>query len=429
MKNPNFDKEWFKLDNAAKIYPGAKNSKWNAVFRISAVIKQKVDPDYLQTALEDIMPRFPHLSVCLRKGVFWYYLQYLDKVPQVKEECRYPASKFAIDGKSFLFRVLYSRNRITFECFHSLTDGTGALHFINTLLIRYFHLQGKKVDDLGNAKHYADNPRPEEVEDSFKRFADPVYGKNERKESVAYQLKGTHEIDGVLNVVHGQFPTSELKDIARKYGVTVNQYLIATVLYTIYRIQLYDRNDFKPIKVQVPVNLRGFFHSETLRNFSAMINVVIKGAKDSELSFDEILKTTKEQLLDNINKENMIRFINSNVEVENNFFAKISPLFLKSLAMKIAFYNYGEKLFTVALSNIGQVNAPEEFKDYIDRYEFILGAPKYNSNAISCSSFNGNTLVTFSRTIKETNLEREFFRFLSEQGIHITLTANRSNYE
>ena len=53
MGNPMFDKEWFRLDNAAKIYPAAKSSGWNAVFRMSAVMKEKVDGEKLQLALKD----------------------------------------------------------------------------------------------------------------------------------------------------------------------------------------------------------------------------------------------------------------------------------------------------------------------------------------------------------------------------------------
>ena len=45
MKNAMFDKEWFKLDNAAKIYPAARSSRWNAVFRMAVVMKEEVRPD------------------------------------------------------------------------------------------------------------------------------------------------------------------------------------------------------------------------------------------------------------------------------------------------------------------------------------------------------------------------------------------------
>ena len=71
MQNSMFDKEWFRLDNAAKIYPAARSNRWNNVFRMSVVLKEEVKPEILQQALEDIIDRFPSFRVTLKKGFFW----------------------------------------------------------------------------------------------------------------------------------------------------------------------------------------------------------------------------------------------------------------------------------------------------------------------------------------------------------------------
>ena len=42
--------EWFKLDNAAKIYPAAKSRNWTALFRLSATLTEPVDPAILHEA-------------------------------------------------------------------------------------------------------------------------------------------------------------------------------------------------------------------------------------------------------------------------------------------------------------------------------------------------------------------------------------------
>ena len=86
MKNAMFDKEWFKLDNAAKIYPAARSSRWNAVFRMAVVMKEEVRPDILQQALDDVIDRFPTFRVTLKKGFFWYYFQFINEKPKIQEE-------------------------------------------------------------------------------------------------------------------------------------------------------------------------------------------------------------------------------------------------------------------------------------------------------------------------------------------------------
>ena len=107
MKNEMFEREWFRLDNAAKIYPAARSSKWNAVFRMAAVMKDEVNPVLLQQALEDVIDRFPSLKVTLKKGFFWYYFQYLTDTPKVCEESAFPCSMMPITGRDYLFRVQY----------------------------------------------------------------------------------------------------------------------------------------------------------------------------------------------------------------------------------------------------------------------------------------------------------------------------------
>ena len=47
---------WRRLDNTAKIFPVIANEGMSQVFRISAVMKEEVQPELLQKALEDILP-------------------------------------------------------------------------------------------------------------------------------------------------------------------------------------------------------------------------------------------------------------------------------------------------------------------------------------------------------------------------------------
>lgn len=67
-------KNWFRLDNAAILYPAAATKKWSSVFRLSAEMDQEVDPSILQQALNNILPRFPTMKVRVRNGFFWSYL-------------------------------------------------------------------------------------------------------------------------------------------------------------------------------------------------------------------------------------------------------------------------------------------------------------------------------------------------------------------
>lgn len=418
-----FDKEWFRLDNAAKIYPAAKSSKWNAVFRMAVVMRDEVNPDLLQQALVDVIDRFPTLRVTLKKGFFWYYLQYLSDTPKVCEESAYPCSMMPLTGRDFLFRVLYHSHRISVEVFHSLTDGTGCITFLKTLVLRYCELCGATVTDVGDLLHYDDNPTPEEVEDSFSRCIDKSKGTLGRVEPKAYQLKGQKEKRGVLNVTHGSMPFEQLHAVAKSYGCTVNTYLVAVLTYVLMKRQEYERNAKKlPVRVQVPINLRKIFGSTTLRNFAGYYNTTLPFG---EWTFEDVIAELDRQLKENITPDYCQKFINSNVSLEKNPVIRVAPRFLKTIFMDMSFYLVGESVMSCAFSNIGNVTMPAEIKDYIDRFEFVLGAQKYMCNSMTCASYAGRTLVTFSRSSKDPILEREFFKMLTEHGIDITVESNR----
>lgn len=424
MKNELFEREWFRLDNAAKIYPAARSLKWNAVFRMSAVLKEEVDPEKLQQALEDVIDRFPSFKVTLKKGFFWYYFQYLKAVPKVEKEIDYPCGIMPITGKDFMFRVLYHNHRVSVEVFHSITDGTGCIAFLKTLLLRYCELCGAKFDDFGDILHYDDNPVPEEVEDSFSRCADKSKGLLARIEPKAYHLKGQREKNGVLNVTHGSMQFEQIHTVSKRYGCTVNTYLVAVLTYAFLKRQQYEQKGKKlPIRVQVPINLRKMMGSSTLRNFAGYFNTTIYN--DAQLTFEEVLSKLDLQLKENINADYCGKFINSNVSLEKNPVVRIAPRFLKTVFMDMSFYLMGENVMSCAFSNIGNVTTPDVMKDYILRFEFVLGAQKYMNHSMTCASYNGTTVITFSRSTKDPILEREFFGILTEHGISLTIEGNR----
>ena len=81
---------WLKLDNAAKIYPAAKRRTWVNLFRLSATMSETVDPEILKSALKITAKRFPYISVAVKRGLFWYYLEETDLLPEPKKDGPYP---------------------------------------------------------------------------------------------------------------------------------------------------------------------------------------------------------------------------------------------------------------------------------------------------------------------------------------------------
>ena len=68
-------KKWIRLDNASKIFLATMTSTDTKVFRLSAAVRDEIDPDILQEALDETYQYHRLYHVVLRRGIFWYYLR------------------------------------------------------------------------------------------------------------------------------------------------------------------------------------------------------------------------------------------------------------------------------------------------------------------------------------------------------------------
>ena len=415
---------WYKLDNAALIYPAIDRTGWNSVFRLTATFAEPVDTAILQSALDDCMQRYPFYNVSLRDGLFWHYFQNLTTKPHIEPETDYPCRPFVFDKDKQIFRVLYYNSTISFETFHSLADGGGAIQFFNTLIVRYCTLRGMEIADLAKYNLNAlDLPDPEESEDAFNRYADGGRP-SPRGEPKAYAITGTMEPVDILYAYTGRVDLTKLKELAKSYNATINEFLSAVYLQVmIAEKHRTSPKDKRPVKLSVPVNLRRMFPSKTMRNFSQFINLCIP--TDSEdATFQELVDMVKEQSKV-LTKDYVMGIINANVASERNFFVRIMPLFIKDFVLNIVYSRVGENLFTSTISNLGVISLPPEVNEYVVSYNALLGSTKLNKINLTVSTYNNITSLTFTTRLRENRLVRAFFEVLTGMGLAITMHTNR----
>lgn len=419
--------QWMRLDNAAKIYPAALRKKWSNVFRLSATLSEPVDRDVLRAALDVTLRRFPSIGVRLRKGIFWFYLERVPEVPEITEEQSYPLVHMSYASiRECAFRVVVYKNRIAVELFHALTDGTGGMIFLKTLLAEYLSRKyGISVPNTDGVLCRMDEPSPEELEDSFIKNAGTVSAG--RKEATAYRLTGTTEPDGFVHLTTFMLDAAEVKARAHEYSATVTEFLTAAMMQAILRLQaekVPHRSRRKPVKVLVPVNLRSLFPSKTLRNFALFITPELD-PKLGDYSFDEICKAVHHRMgIDNTAKQMSMK-IAANVNSEKSPILKVMPLFVKNAAMKAVFDAVGERKSCLCMSNLGNVRLPEVMLQYVTRMDFIIGVPSCSAYNCALLSYGGTTYINLVRSIEEPELEMHFYKVLRELGIHVKVESNQ----
>ena len=417
---------WVKLDNAAKIYPAARRHNWSNVFRLSATLTEPVDVSVLQSALDITARRFPTIAARLRKGVFWYYLQQLEHAPPISEEYSYPLARMnSREARQCAFRVIAWENRIAVEFFHSLTDGTGGLVFLKTLVAEYLQ---QKHDILIPAEQGVlgrlEEPSPQEMEDSFLRYAGTVSAS--RKESTAWRFRGTPETGDRLHVTCFRLCAPQVVEKAHEHGLTLTGLLTAAMLQAL--LQLQEKNEpnlrrRKPVKVLVPVNLRKIFPSNTLRNF-AMYTIPEIDPRLGHYSFREICQIVYHKMKLDVTPKQMSKMIATNVSSELLLPVRLLPLPVKNLVMKAIFDAVGEKKSCLSLSNLGNVELPDAMRPYIERFDMILGTQATAPYNCGVLSWNDTLYMNFIRNITQSDLELQFFRVLQSLGLSVSVESN-----
>ena len=417
---------WMRLDNAAKIYPAAKRRNWNNFFRLSATLTETVDTEVLRRALDVTVRRFPSIAVRLRRGAFWYYLEEIPKAPPIQPEKSCPLAHAPFyEVRQCAFRVLVYHERIAVEFFHALTDGTGALVFLKSLLAEYLSQKyGLVIPAEKGVLGRLEEPSAEEVEDSFARYAGDV--KLSRREATAYHLSGTPEPDGYKDIVTMMIPADKLRDCARGLGISVTELLCAAMMQAILDIQAKDvprRAARKPVKVLLPVNLRTLFPSATLRNFASYITPEID-PRMGDCSFDELCQLVHHKMGMENNRRTMRAKFAANVASERSPVLRVMPLFIKNIAMKAVFDTVGECKSCLCLSNLGRVELPEVMTPYVTRMDFIIGVQARAPHNCGVITWNGTAYINCIRNIREPALELAFYRVLHRLGLPVKVESN-----
>lgn len=426
-KTPEKRLHWVRLDNAAKIYPAARRRNWSNVFRQSVTLREKVDPEVLQSALDVTVQRFPTIAARLRKGVFWYYLHQVKQAPELSPEYSYPLVYMSQEEmRHCALRVIAYGDRIAVEFFHSLTDGTGAMIFLKSLTAEYLEQKyGIAVPAELGVLDRRQPPRPEEMEDSFPKYAGKV--PHSRKDTDAWRMGGRLEPDGFLHLTCFQLPVADTLALAHQHKCSLTVFLSAVMMQALIDLQRQKERRWRKrrgIKLLIPVNLRKLFPSETLRNFALYITPELD-PRLGQYSFQEICDHLRHKMGLELTPKHMSSMIATNVNDEQNPLVRAIPLPIKNMVMKAIFNSVGERKSCLTLSNLGQVQLPDIMKQYVRRIDFILGvqatAP-YNCGVVS---YENTVYVNFIRNIRDPELERHFFRILRDMGLPVTVESNR----
>ena len=413
--------KWRRLDNTANIFPVIANDSMSQVFRISVTLKEEIRPELLQQALEDILPRLHNFRVRLRRGLFWYYFEENTRIPVVRKEIYYPCRRMdPYSNRQFLFRVTYYGRRINLEIFHALTDGLGAANFLKELTCRYLQLAAGDT----RAQLPPENSvtvRNFFVEDSYLENYRDIPHKSYSSRP-AFRLEGNYLPLGTVQILHVYADLDAVKQVCHGYGVSITKYLAAVLIWSIWQEYLDGRAWDQPVVLNLPINLRAFFGSDTMANFFAvtMIGCLFR---EPGMEFSHLLELVSRQMDRKIDKKHLEECISYNVSNEKKWYLRITPLVIKSMVLKLVF-RLKDRAYTMTLSNIGPLQVEEPYRDAIERFHVIIGVSRRQPMKCTACAYGGEIVITFASVFSDSHLQHRFMDKLHEDGIRFRVEGN-----
>ena len=419
---------WLSLDNAAKIYPASLSHRSPAVFRLSVTLRNPIRVSTLEQALRTVLPRCPYYQVYLRRGLFWYFLERHDEIPELYPMTPAPVSFLPRRRqRAHLLRVQARGSTIAIDFSHILTDGAGGFRFLGTLAAQYLRLRGVSVTSWEPFLDPEERPSPEEYEDAYrKHFRGGMPWP--RRLSPAYHLPSA--ADSPYRVITGRLSVAEMLGLARDRGVSLTEYLIALYMFSLARVRAshegrQERLRRGLLRVEVPVDMRRFYPSRTMRNFSLYASPEV----DLDLgsySLDELIQRVHHSMRIQVDRKEMDRQIGRNVEAERNPFMRIMPLFLKDQILSLIHRRLGINAYSGVLSNLGRITVPAEIEPHIASFGVVL-----DSNAqmkVNCAvlSFRDDLSISFGSLVADRDVERIFFSTLARAGVGVTVSEQES---
>ncbi len=423
MKRKRLEGRWRRLDNTANIFPVIANENMSQVFRISVTLKERIKPEALQQALEDILPHIRNFRVRLRQGLFWYYFEENKWIPQVQRESTYPCRYIDPYGnRKFLFRVSYYERRINLEVFHALTDGLGAVNMLKDLTKRYLQRSHGEEDGFWkNEDEKKAKEREISVVDSYLEHYKEV-PRRHYSSRPAYRLEGNYLPLGTGQVLHGYVNTKELKKVCHQFEVSITKYLATVLIWSIWQEYLDGQAREEPIVLNLPINLRAFFDSETMANFFA-VTMIGYLFQNPDVSFETLLGKISRQMDRKIDKKRLEESISYNVSREKKWYIRIIPLVLKRLALNWVF-RLKDQAYTMTLSNVGVIQMEPEYEEEIERFHLMIGVSRRQPLKCAVCSYGKEVVITFTSVFSDNHLQRRFFDKLKEDGIRVQLEGN-----
>ncbi len=406
---------WYRIDNVSKVFLATVGKRDTRSFRLSCTLKEEVDPELLQQAVISAIEDRPQVQVRIRRGIFWHYMEDTDLLPVVKKEEDRICPLLYVPSKTMLhYQVTYFGNRINLDISHVLADGTGAMEFLNIIVLDY--LRRKHPGEYEDVTIHSGASEGDLSQDSYRQFfgsKNLTHGPARKK---AFHMGGLKLPYHQLQFFQIRLATSQILPRAKELKVSLTSYLGALWMLAI-REEMPPRKSHLPVTISLPVNLRNYYPSKTARNFFNSVNVT--HVFDREISLEELAAEFDASLKSQLTEENVKKQMDNFETMEYVAPVRVVPLFIKQLVVR-HFTKKSNMKVSMTFSNMGVQKPPQSLGERIENYS---GFCSTNTIFSTMFGYGENLTLGVSSAYMNTGIVKNFVRFLSASGADITVCA------
>ena len=321
---------WRKLDNTANLFPVIPGRAGQQCVPPFGRIARRGRRRAAQRGAGGRAARQRVFGMRLRHGLFWNYLEQNDAPAAAVREQEAPCRAIdTLETNRYLFRVLYFGARISLETYHALTDGTGALRFLQALCYRYCQLRYAAELPAGALAARYGAEQALNVQDGYLRSYLPQKAKKTYREPRAFRLRGERRMPfdmGVCTLLMPcAAPARSVPRAGRERGRDAHgggahgraRGVPARARGKAARRRVRPRGFAARVRVRYSAN---FFAGVTVREHFG----------EAQRPFGDVLASVRVQLAEKTTREALAQKLAYTARGELNFAARLAPLPLKN---------------------------------------------------------------------------------------------------
>lgn len=347
--------------------------------RFGVEFREEIQREQLKRAANDAMRLFPEFAVRPVIGN-----NRIVMVPNSAKLCFFgepgPVRYFGSeDTNGYLIYFVCSGKKLTAYFNHGMTDAFGIIAYFKSLLVLYAEYTGRAVPDqtLPDTVRTPSDPKQDpDAEDAFDPYR--LYGNVNTQPDWRFENNGAFTIpvpqfdpsENAVREILVDIRTSDFIGLTKELGVSFTPAMIDIAAQAVYRN--YDTGD-DPFIAMLPVDLRRFFGSSTMVNFSDGISVPARQeARMPEMQVR--CAAMKDVMKKQMSRQNFEKLIGDKAAAVDRFFADGSDILSRKLPAPAG----GKKPYTLPFSYPGRITFGEAIDGMIADAS-ITGYSRVNS--------------------------------------------------